>query len=641
MQRILVGLLLLAWPGLLIAQDKLRADLDTSHIPAAFNGYAKVMRYKTERVELTGPGRYTMQEDYAITVMKPSPEPLQDYVPYNKFTRVLSMAAYVYDAKGKLLRRLSEGDAVDLKAIQGLQFYDDSRVKALAASHNEYPYTVVFRNEHQHQSTFQYPGWVAISTGDYPTLASTFEVLYPSELPIKYQCVNAAPEPKKEAVGSQTLLRWQAAELRPRTPKLVAPRGINSVPHVRLMQPTFDYAGYKGSSGSWQEFGAFLYDMFKQRQTLPDADVIKLRELTAGARTQKEKAAIAYRYLQNSTRYVAILFGVGGFQPMTPAEVRANDYGECKALSNLLVGMLDTLGIEAYHVIVFADPDYRGAPVLQGGFPESKANHCIAMAILDGDSTWFECTSDILTPGDLSDFTENRQAILLTPRGGVLVNTPASTARKNWRSTVATGALNPEGVLELTMASRLRGDFNSDARQLLNGAPSSRHEEWFRESLPLPTFELRSVDYGSFTQPDTALTLTASVRVPQYGTRAGTRLLVRPAAFASQLPQLPADSARTEPVWLRRPLTEDERVTLKLPEGYRLSRTPEPVSIEGPCGSYQSRVDYNPETHTVTYSRRFVIDRFRLPAASYSGVQQFFHQVNKANDAKLVLMKGT
>ncbi len=623
-----------------LAQSKLRAELDTARISVGFKHYPKVVRYNNTWVEMTGPGSYVVTNEWAETVLKQDPEPLQNYEFYSKTVKIDDMQAYVYDAKGNLVRRVSMGDAFDRKAMSGIQFYDDSRLKIHAVSHSSYPYTVVFYSKVEHKSTFQYPTW-SPRMGDLPVLESRFEVKHPTLLPVKYTCMNGAPEPTKAQQGNLSVLTWSQSKMSPREPKLAAPKGINAEAHVRLMQPEFDYEGYKGSSTDWKAFGAFLYSLFDSRQDLPADELARVRELTAAAKTQREKAALAYRYLQNNTRYVAILFGIGGFQPMTPQEVKTNGYGECKALSNYLVAMLRALEIPAYHAIVFADPDYRRVPQLSTSYPESRANHCIAMAVLDGDSTWFECTSDELTPGDLSSFTENRLVLLLTPQGGQLVSTPTATAVKNRTTTIAQAKLDAEGSLELDYRRRLRGYANSDARQLLNHAPSTEWEKWLRESTPLPNFELKQVDYGNYTKPDTALSITMSARVPQYVTKAGNRWLVKPGLLNRPTTALPEDSSRTEPVWLRMPLTEEDQVTLELPQGYRLNRSPDPVVIEGPCGRYLSSVSYDHERHVVTYRRTFIIDRFKLPAATYNQVREFFLKVSKADDAKLVLVKGT
>lgn len=623
-----------------ICQKKGFGSLDTSSISAQFRNYAKVIRYRHELLELTGPGRYTFTQDWAETVLRPDPEPLMDGNGYDKHTRIISMEAVVYDANGKEVRKLNMSDALDRKAMDGLQFYDDSRYKVLLASHSSYPYTVAFHSKIESSTTFQFPGW-QVAAGSLPIMESSFTVVSEKADDFKYKLINGAPEPVKVTSEKGTSLTWSAKNIAPQEAKAAAPKGLNAFPHVRIMQKSFKYDDYTGSSEDWRSFGAFLYDLFENRQELPPAEVLKIKSLVAEAKTEREKAAIAYRYLQKSTRYVAVMFGIGGFQPMTPKEVNENGYGECKALSNYLVSMLKVLDIKAYHAIIYANSDYRVAPLLNASFPESKANHCIAMAILDGDSTWFECTSDELTPGDLADFTENRDALLLTPNGGVLVKTPVGTALKNRRTTTSNATLQESGDVLLTFNMRLRGYQNSSARGVLNNAPSNQWDKWFRERLPLPSFDVVKLDYGNYSQPDTALTLSAELLMHSYTSTAGSRLIIKPNLLGTPLPILQVDSLRKEPVWLRMPYSEEDKVVLALPKSYRLSNDPSPKVIKGPCGEYYSHATYDVASHSIVYTRRISIDRFRLPATEYEQVRKFFQQVIKADDAKLVLVKGT
>ena len=55
----------------------------------------------------------------------------------------------------------------------------------------------------------------------------------------------------------------------------------------------------------------------------------------------------------------------------------------------------------------------------------------ILCAPLKGDTTWLECTSTSSDFGSLGSFTENRNALLVTAEGGVLVTTPKSKQSEN------------------------------------------------------------------------------------------------------------------------------------------------------------------------------------------------------------------
>ncbi len=89
---------------------------------------------------------------------------------------------------------------------------------------------------------------------------------------------------------------------------------------------------------------------------------------------------------------------------------------------------LDAVGIKIYPALINAEYDKQ--PV-DPSFPHNSFNHVILCVPDTKDTTWLECTSTATDPGVLGSFTENRNALLITPQGGVLVATPKSYAGEN------------------------------------------------------------------------------------------------------------------------------------------------------------------------------------------------------------------
>ena len=77
--------------------------------------------------------------------------------------------------------------------------------------------------------------------------------------------------------------------------------------------------------------------------TIPNQAEI-LAEIAQGAKSDKEKIANTFAWVQSHIRYLAYEAGVSAHQPATPAETIRKRYGDCKAMSLLLKTLIEGSG---------------------------------------------------------------------------------------------------------------------------------------------------------------------------------------------------------------------------------------------------------------------------------------------------------
>ena len=133
--------------------------------------------------------------------------------------------------------------------------------------------------------------------------------------------------------------------------------------------------------------------------------------------------------MQQKTRYISIQVGIGGWKPMLASEVDRLGYGDCKALTNYTRALLSEVGITSYYAKIYAGRGKRKS--LDGNLVSQQSNHVILMVPFERDTTWLECTNQKIPFGHLGSFTDDRDALVITPEGGMLIKTPKIPVEEN------------------------------------------------------------------------------------------------------------------------------------------------------------------------------------------------------------------
>lgn len=127
--------------------------------------------------------------------------------------------------------------------------------------------------------------------------------------------------------------------------------------------PVIQLSNYK----DYGDLAKVTYDLFAPK-TKVTRNVQKLAdEITAGAKTQREKAIRAYNWVSKNIRYVGIDVGASGFEPHFADEILANRYGDCKDHAVILESLLLAVGIESSPVLINTESSYR-LPELAGNY---------------------------------------------------------------------------------------------------------------------------------------------------------------------------------------------------------------------------------------------------------------------------------
>jgi tetratricopeptide (TPR) repeat protein len=165
---------------------------------------------------------------------------------------------------------------------------------------------------------------------------------------------------------------------------IVPPSGAPARYRMVRMADASDYR-------SWNEVAAIEVPLYAKASVIPAdgplrAEVEKIR---GASNDPVARAEAALQLVENRIRYVALEIGVGGLVPADSATTWARRFGDCKAKTALLLGILHELGIEAEPVTV----NTGDGDALNSQLPAVYLfNHILVRATIAGKTYWLDGT---------------------------------------------------------------------------------------------------------------------------------------------------------------------------------------------------------------------------------------------------------
>ncbi len=612
------------------AKDELQYPV--SQIPENLKaGMYAVLREKQERFEIISINQSKYYCRQVITLLNPQAKRFATTtLAYSKLTRLTIVTAKVYSAEGHLIKRLKSHEIQDFSAFDGFSLFSDNRLKRMDLTQAVYPYTVEIEYELEYGYLYGIPAFEPYFDDEVSTQRHSYELRYPVALKPKHRCIGMA-EPQKITEGTMEKLIWRQADVVPDKFEPYAP--AVSVPHVIFSPNLFEYSGYRGSMETWEQYGAWQNLLNRGRGTLDEATRSHVKRMTAHLTTNEEKAKAVYEYMQSKTRYVSIQEGIGGLQPFAANEVDALGYGDCKALSNYYIAMLKELGIAAYYTKVRAGRNEQKIV----DFPSHQTNHIIVGIPNGSDTLWAECTSQRAPFGYMGSFTGDRWALMVTESGGKLVRTPSYKAHHNQKRTQAEVQIDINGNAIANIHTTYTGLMSEEGGLETHvHAPPADQKTWIEQNTRIPAFVISSFELKGVPDKIPVVHVTIALQASRYSSVSGKRLFLTPNLLNRSTFLPPKTEKRKHPIGWPLACTVVDTITYRFPENLYPEFVPAPVEINTRFGHYQNQVEF--DQGKIIYTRSLTLRSGEFPAESYQDMIEFYKEINKADNMKLVFL---
>lgn len=632
-------LLLLAFTRALFAQNA--GELAVENIPAPLRAGAHVVvRLDECRLDISAAGRMKEQRRRIVTILdKKGLDYARFSLSYDQFRSIDEIRAECFDADGKAVKTFKRKEFIDRPIhLDNVEIARKSRYLSLDLSNLPPPFTLEYTWTVEHQGILDYPDLCPRPDFYLSVEKALYEISAAKGLDLRYHSGNG-PAPQIRQNAGATVYSWRFERL-PALPDepYNLPAAAQS-PFVGLTPGQFDMEGYRGSYDSWDGFARWNQQLLDALPALQPEVAAQIQK-TFGHLPERERIKAIYQMVQNSTRYISIQLGIGGWQPFDPNFVHQKKYGDCKALSWYARSLLQAAGIRAFYTLI-----YRGdtAPGLDPAFPDYAFNHVIlTIPDVGGDTLWLECTSQTDPLGYVGPDISNRKALVIDEGRGTLIQMPVfttpdrvltdsvcltvaadmKTTDVRWTTTYSSPAINYyDGFLDAFHAdaqaqkSWVEQNFNFKGRQLKS---FTLHLDTLSGSLPTGRVELEAASTQLLNQTTNRLYFQPNFSRPWANT-----LLV--------------DSIRVSPVLRENGYTYVLDFSMPVPAGWKPESLPQTTEIVSPFGAYRRNVHFSGEQ--LHYRRSIAMNPGIFPPEQYSELVAFFLKLKKLDEERAVFTR--
>ena len=599
------------------------------------NANAVIRNDKTE-VTVNSIDQLTIKHKRVVTVLnKLGNNVVSASQNYNNDSKVSSISAVIYDARGEKIKKYSKSKFLDISAVDGGTLYSDSRVLYLDHTPTSYPYTVVFESEYKTSSTGFISGWFPVEGYFVSVEKSSYKLINNTEIVFRKKESNFK-EFNIENTSTDLELNYALTNQKAKKYERATISYLDFLPRLQVALNNFTLKGIRGSASSWEVFGKWMNDYLLQgRGELNEATKSKIKGLVKGIEDPIEKAKIVYKYMQNKTRYISVQVGIGGWEPINANTVDEVGYGDCKGLTNYTKALMDVVGVESYYTVVYADNKRN----IDKDFTSIQGNHVILNIPNKGKDIWLECTSQIKPFGFLGDFTDNRDVLVVTPKGGIIKRTTKYVNDANLQEITGEVQLKSNGDVDAVIKRKSLG-IQYDDRFFIESKNKEDLERYYKSSVWDYNNNLEVLDVALKNDKDSVVFRErVKVSINNYATVSDQNYLFRLNVF-NKISGVPKRyRKRLMPLKIDRGFTDVDKIKIKLPKGYKLETIPRELSIDNKFGTYELRTEKIDE-QTLMFHRKYALKDGVYPKEDYKLYRSFRKKVAKYDNMRIELTKN-
>jgi tetratricopeptide (TPR) repeat protein len=389
--------------------------------------------------------------------------------------------------------------------------------------------------------------------------------------------------------------------------------------------------------GRAADVGAWYWRLIAE-QLKPDDTIRAAAEAEVPTRLRRrmsdlDKVRAIHAFVVGQTRYVGLEFGIHGFKPYKVSQVLSRKFGDCKDKAALMVALLGEVGIDADMVLLRTR---RGG--LLAADPPSLAGFDHAIAYIPKLDLYLDGTAEFSGVDELPSQDQGVPVLRIGPRGAVWATTPLLPSSRNRASRRWSVVLTSDGGADVREELTVAGQAASEWRQHYQtvGEQGERYGKVW--SGRHPGAHLLWVKMPGLMDRNRPVTVLARATLPRLGELLpgggmALGLGVRDGDLVRNYARL---SARRSDLLLAYPWQHEERVSYRLPPGFRIERLPGARELSTRFGRFALSIEPSGPS-TLVVSSRLDVARARIAPGDYPDFRRFLGDVDAIMRERVIL----
>lgn len=548
---------------------------------------------------------------------------------YNKSNRIKNLNVTIYNSFGGKTKQFVKADFKDRSLLDDSTMFSDSRILYLDYTPVTYPFILEYECVTESVNTAFLKAWSPISNLHETVLEATLEIIKNPECPVNVK-VQKLEEFKVEKVESASKTVYSVKNIMAIKPEANSDYS-KEFPMVKMYLKKASLEGYELNMNSWNEFGKMYYDYFiKDNSTISEKTKLKLDNIISANDSKLDKIKKIYKYVQDNTRYVSVQVGVGGWKPMEVSDVEKYGYGDCKALSNFTRSLLKAYGIDSYFTVIYGGDKKK----FDEEIISMQGNHAILSVPNENDYIFLECTSQTNPFSYLSDFTSNRNALIIKPTGSEIVKTSEYKTENNTQFTTSKVTVLENGSITGNAEIISKNIQYKNVSHLETKSLKEQMDYYKNHFDHLNNFEISSLKFNN-DREHFSFAETFSFKAENYYEKSLNSIIL-PLNVLNRFTTIPSKYRNKKFSFeIEYGFTDADEIEITLPANFSITQLPEKISLKDKFGEYTASVTF--EKNKLIYKRKLIINEGIYAKEDYETYRKFYEQISKSDNIKIII----